>query len=87
MFKGVYAKILKTVESCKKMSKRDLFLTLIYIYYSLNLNEQTTDWLGMQFLKDNSDNEEETKNLFIEVTAGDIEINISSCIRRQMMGL
>jgi len=41
----------------------------------------------MQFLKDNSDNEEQTTNLFIEVTAGDIEINISSCIRRHMMGL
>jgi hypothetical protein len=82
-----YAKLLKTLEPYKKMSKRDIFLTLIYIYYSLNLNEPTADWLTMHFLKENSDNELETINLYVEITSGDIQINISSCIRRQMMGL
>lgn len=86
-FIKLYVKMLGSIIKYNAMSKKDKYLTLIYIYYALHLNEQSTDWLNMQFLKDNSDDYMQTRTLYLDITTGDIQINISSFIRKQMLGL
>jgi hypothetical protein len=81
-----FADFLKYTDNYKNISMNDIYLTLIYIYYSLNLNEQTTDWLDMSFFIKYSENKKDTQRLYLDITTNDININISSIIRRQMMG-
>lgn len=88
-FLKTYAHILKRSSAYKEMDDRDIYLTLVYVYYGLNLNEQSTDWLGMDFLERKSKNKTHTKKLYLDLTTQDVEINIniSSAIRTQMMGI
>jgi hypothetical protein len=47
-----YAYIIKSLKAYKKMRLVDIYSVLIYTYYSLNYNEQTTDWLTLSDLSD-----------------------------------
>ena len=47
-----YAYIIKSLKAYKKMRLVDIYSVLIYTYYSLNYNEQTTDWLTLSDLND-----------------------------------
>jgi hypothetical protein len=50
---------IKTIPQFSSLSFRNIYLVLIYVYYSLNLNEQSTDWLNMKFLSDNVEYDED----------------------------
>jgi hypothetical protein len=84
---------IKTIPEFESLSFRNIYLVLIYIYYSLNLNEQSTDWLNMKFLSDNVEYDEDDeydeeneeyktvklcKKLYYDITTGDIMINNSN---------
>jgi len=72
------------------LSERDIFIVLIFIYYSLRFNEQTEDWLDIKFLENNLQNKELGNQLYLQITTGDIMINgtnLSSAIRRYIMEL
>ena len=45
-----YAYIIKSLKAYKKMRLVDIYSVLIYTYYSLKYNEQTTDWLTLSDL-------------------------------------
>ena len=72
------------------LSERDIFIVLIFIYYSLRFNEQTEDWLDINFLDSNLQNKELGNQLYLQITTGDIMVNgenLSSAIRRYIMEL
>lgn len=45
-----YAYIIKSIIPYSTMSLKDIYSVLIFIYYSLSYNEQTTDWLVLSDL-------------------------------------
>jgi len=47
-----YAYIIKSLPAYKKMRLVDIYIVLIFTYYSLKYNEQTTDWLTLSDLSD-----------------------------------
>jgi hypothetical protein len=68
----------------------DIYTVIIYIIYSLRLNEQTTDWLFSNFLKKTTYNKNDSEKLYFDITIGDIMIdnfNLSSKIRKYIMGM
>lgn len=84
------AKIIKEIQQYEKLSFRDIFLTLIFTYYSLSLNEQSKDWLDTGFLQGKASNKKLVYDLFYDITIGNIIVNdsnLSSYIRRSMFGL
>jgi hypothetical protein len=84
------ADIIKSIPEFSILSFSDIYLVLIFVYYSLNLNEQSTDWLTIQFLSNNAEDEELCKELYLKITTGDIMINgsnLSSKLRRKIMGM
>jgi len=46
-----YAYIIKSIIHYSTMSLKDIYSVLIFIYYSLSYNEQTTDWLILPDLR------------------------------------
>ena len=46
-----YAYIIKRLIRYSTMSLKDIYSVLIFIYYSLSYNEQTTDWLALPDLR------------------------------------
>ena len=84
------ADIIKNIPPYDTLSYRDVYITIIYTYYSLNLNEQSKDWLENKILSKNTLQPELCNNLYLVITTGDLEykgVNLSSKIRRGMMGL
>jgi len=84
------ADIIKNISPYDTLSYKDMYMTIIYTYYSLNLNEQTKDWLENKVLSKNTSQPELCDNLYLAITTGDLEykgVNLSSKIRRGMMGL
>jgi len=84
------ADIIKKITPYDTLSYKDMYMTIIYTYYSLNLNEQTKDWLENKVLSKNTSQPELCDNLYLAITTGDLEykgVNVSSKIRRDMMGL
>ena len=82
--------IIKSIPEFSILSFSDIYLVLIFLHYSLNLNEQSTDWLTMQFLSDNAEDPELCQDLYLKITTGDIMINgsnLSSELRRKIMGM
>ena len=70
------------------LSIRNIYMVLIYTYYSLRFNEQTEDWLTLDFMKQISTDFERSVQLYIAITTGDIMVNgvnISSQIRKTVM--
>ncbi len=74
----------------RQLSFYDLYLTLIFTYYSLHLMEQTEDWLRSYDLVDYMRNEL-VKELYKDITTGKLldinNNNLSKEIRRAFMGL
>jgi hypothetical protein len=85
-----YADKIHKLTIFKPLSFFDIYLTLIFAYYSLHLMEQTEDWLRTYDLK-NAKNQNLSNKLYKDVTIGDIidseGKNLSSEIRRKFMGL
>ena len=71
------------------LSDRDLYVTLIFIYYAL-LGEQRTDIFNMNFLSNHASNKELVVKLYIDLTTGDIietsGKNLSQDVRRGFLG-
>jgi hypothetical protein len=44
------ARVIKQVQPYSELSYRDIFIALIFTYYSLLFNEQTEDWLRTTFI-------------------------------------
>ena len=69
------------------MSNKDLCICIIYTYYSLNLNEPTTDIMDPSMFKKIADNPKNVNILYLKITTGDIifkDKNLSSNIRKIM---
>jgi len=80
--------IIKGIPEYSSLSFRDIYFVLIYTYYSLRFNEQTEDWLKVNFLKRNVLNGPLVLDLYYKVTGGDIivnGVNVSSAIRRYVL--
>jgi len=78
---------IKRVPKFENLSDRDVCIVLIFLFYSLRLNEQTCDWLKTGFMKQNLVEKELGYELFIEIATQDIILdgqNFSSAIRRFM---
>jgi hypothetical protein len=82
------ADIIKGIPKYSILSFRDIYFVLIYIYYSLRFNEQTEDWLDINFLQRNVLNKPLALDLYYNITTGDIIANgqnLSSAIRRYVL--
>lgn len=82
--------IIKNYTDFTDLSLRDIYLVVIYIYYSLRMNEPTEDWLTFKFLEKNAIYFQSVKKLYFDITFGDIfieDLNFSSTIRRFIMGI
>jgi hypothetical protein len=66
------------------ISLRDIYIALIYTYYSLNLGEQTTDYLMLVKFKKYCDNYNEVNNLFLMLTTSNK--SIATAVRRHFFG-
>ena len=77
---------IKRTSPYNTLSDHDLYLTLIYIYYSLVAGEQTEDIFNIKFLQLYAINKDLVQDLYLKITTGDIiesnGINLSSAIRR-----
>lgn len=87
---------IKDVFMYSRMSLQDIYVVLIYVYYSLRYNEQTDyEWLSGKFLVMNTMNPTLSKQLLYEIIAGDIIVNtqnfttenLSSAIRKRVLGI
>ncbi len=89
------ALLLTMVKTLKKIypntSDKDICLTILYTYYSLNLNEQTSDHLSLNLFKNYADNFQNFKKLYFAITTGSIMtrrgIDYASYIRYTLLGL
>lgn len=82
------ADIIKDIPDFSVLSYRDIYLVLIYTYYSLRFTEQTEGWLKPAFFKKHVGNYELSKKLYLSITIGDIIVNgenLSSAIRRHIL--
>jgi hypothetical protein len=81
--------IIKNIPEFSTLSDRDIYIVLIFIYYSLRLNEQNNDWLGTGLLIRHAENRDLSMHLLLSLTTGDIIINdsgnLSSAIRRYVL--
>ena len=79
---------IREVPQFSNLSLKDIFIVLIFTYYSLRYNEQTEEWLTTGFLNRILSNKELGKQLYFQITTGDITVgyhNLSSAIRRHIM--
>lgn len=70
------------------VSNKDLCTVVIYTYYSLNLNENSSDIMNLEMFRAFSDNFNAVKEIYLQITIGDIFFegkNLSSAIRRFML--
>ena len=72
-------------EKYPNVSLKDVYIALIFTYYSLNLGEQTTDHLDLADLRDQCDNYNKVKKIFIMLTTSDK--SIASAVRRHFFGM
>lgn len=82
--------VIKNKTEFSNLGLYDIYTVIIYVIYSLRLNEQTTDWLFSDFLKKNTYNKTDSERLYLEITIGDIMIddyNLSSKVRKYIMGM
>lgn len=86
----IFADKIRAIPEYSFVSLFDIYLTLIFTYYSLHLMEQTRDWLRTFDLEEAIDSYT-VNELYRDITIGDIidenGNNISSEIRRAFMGL
>ena len=67
------------------ISIHDIYIALIYIYYSLNLGEQTIDQLYLIDIKRYCDNFKDVEKLYFMISIGNDPI--ASSIRRYFFGM
>jgi hypothetical protein len=82
--------VIKNKTNFSNLGLYDIYTVIIYVIYSLRLNEQTTDWLFSNFLQKNTYNKIHSEKLYFDITIGDIMIddyNLSSKIRKYIMGM
>ena len=72
-------------EKYPNVTLKDIYIALIFTYYSLNLGEQTTDYLDLANFKDQCDNYNKVKKIFIMLTTSDK--SIASTVRRHFFGM
>ena len=85
-------RIIKNIPEFSTLSSKDIFIVIIFTYYSLALNEQTKDWLKTEFLERVLPEEHLVLalSLYFQITTGDIMVNgndFSETIRRIFLGL
>ena len=78
-----YADIL--AEKYPNVTLNDIYVALIFTYYSLNLGEQTTDHLDLADLRDQCVDYNKVKKIFIMLTTSDK--SIASAVRRHFFGM
>jgi len=78
-----YGDILKS--KYPKVTMNDIYVALIFTYYSLNLGEQTTDYLDLADLRDKCVDYNKVKKIFIMLTTSDK--SIASAVRRHFFGM
>jgi hypothetical protein len=78
-----YGDILKS--KYPKVALKDIYVALIFTYYSLNLGEQTTDYLDLADLRDQCVDYNKVKKIFIMLTTSDK--SIASAVRRHFFGM
>lgn len=78
-----YGDILKS--KYPKVAMNDIYVALIFTYYSLNLGEQTTDYLDLADLRDKCVDYNKVKKIFIMLTTSDK--SIASAVRRHFFGM
>jgi hypothetical protein len=72
-------------EKYPKVELNDIYVALIFTYYSLNLGEQTTDYLDLADLRDKCVDYNKVKKIFIMLTTSDK--SIASAVRRHFFGM
>lgn len=84
-----FAEKIKKTKEYNSLSYADLYLTLVYLYYSLVLGEQSEDHVfTMNFLKKNAYNKSLVVDLYYKIATGDLKLkslNISKYIRRNLL--
>lgn len=73
-----------------RLCLRDIYLGVVYLYYSLNVIEQCEDWLKSTLIKKYTKNYDMVMQMITEISCLDIiydKENMSSKIRRMLMGL
>ena len=89
----VFGKMLRQIKKYQKLSSEQIYLSLIFCYYGMNLIEQYWDWLSFGHIKIyfNKDEFKIALDLIFDISAKDIitidERNLSSEIRRAFMGM
>ena len=81
---------IKTMPEFASLSFRQIYIVLVFIYYSLRLIEPPNDWLPLKFLPEKLLYNQLALKLFIDITIGDIMINgqnFSSAVRRHANGM
>jgi hypothetical protein len=78
-----YGDILKS--KYPRVTLNDIYVALIFTYYSLNLGEQTTDYLDLADLRDRCIDYNKVKKIFIMLTTSDK--SIASAVRRHFFGM
>ena len=78
-----YGDILKS--KYPRVTLNDIYVALIFTYYSLNLGEQTTDYLDLADLRDQCIDYNKVKKIFIMLTTSDK--SIASAVRRHFFGM
>jgi hypothetical protein len=74
---------------CYNMLYKDIYLVLLFVYYTLVVNEPTEDWLTIHFLENSAIHKQKSMKLFWILTTRNLmvcDIDISSEIRRYMFG-
>lgn len=60
------------IEEFPDMSLKDVYIALIYSYYSLTLGEQSTDVLHTRTFSKYADDYDDVLQLYLQITVGDI---------------
>ena len=81
----IMTQYIKQVDTFQSLEDRDIFIVLIFLYYSLRYNDQTEDWLKTSFLMRHLKNKELGKALYLSIATGSIILNggdLASAIRK-----
>ena len=74
----------------KKLTLTDIYLGVVFLYYSLNVMEQCEDWLKTSMLKKQAAKYDQVMKMITELSTSDVIFNgdnLSSRVRRMLMGL
>jgi hypothetical protein len=68
-------------EDFPDMSLKDIYITLIFSYYSLTLGEQTSDYLNTRSFAKYADDYDGVFQLFLLITVGDISRTVTDSLQ------